>query len=55
MRGGPDPKVVDAKTFSIKIEDEASTGESTMSAWSKDELRTMAATDARGFDPLITR
>ena len=45
-RGGFDPEVVDATTFPITIvEDEASTGESTMSAWSTDALRTMAATD----------
>jgi hypothetical protein len=32
-RGGFDPEVVDATTFPITIADEASTGESTMSAW----------------------
>jgi hypothetical protein len=32
-RGGFDPEVVDATMFPIAIEDEASTGESTMSAW----------------------
>jgi hypothetical protein len=37
--------VIDVTTFPITIEDEASTGESTMSAWSTDALRTMAATD----------
>jgi hypothetical protein len=46
MRGGPDPDVGDATTFPITIDDGASTGESTVSAWSKDELRTMAATGA---------
>jgi hypothetical protein len=32
-RSGFDPEVVDATTFPITIADEASTGESTMSAW----------------------
>ena len=35
-RGGFDPDAVDATTFFITIADEASTGESTMSAWSTD-------------------
>jgi hypothetical protein len=43
--------VVDATTFPIKSEDEASTGESTMSAWSTDALRTMAATDDLHISP----
>jgi hypothetical protein len=50
-RGGFDPEVVDATTFPIKSEDEASTGESTMSAWSTDALRTMAATDDLHISP----
>jgi hypothetical protein len=44
-RGGFDPEVVDATTFPITIEDEASTGERTMRAWSSDALPTMAVTD----------
>jgi hypothetical protein len=32
MRGGSDPEVVDAKTLPIKIEDEASTGDSLITA-----------------------
>ena len=51
MRGGPDPDVGDATTFPITIDDEASTGESTVSAWSKDELRTMAETDDVHISP----
>jgi hypothetical protein len=50
-RGGFDPAVVDATTFPITIADEASTGESTMSAWSTDALRTMAATDDLHISP----
>jgi Uncharacterized protein conserved in bacteria (DUF2255) len=50
-RGGPNPDVVDATMFPITIEDEASTGESTMSASSTDELRTMAATDDLHISP----
>jgi hypothetical protein len=50
-RGGPDPEVVDATTFLIAIEDEASTGASTMSAWSTEALRTMAATDDAHISP----
>jgi hypothetical protein len=43
--------VIDATTFPIAIEDEASTGASTMSAWSTDTLRTMAATDDLHISP----
>jgi len=50
-RGGFDPEVIDATTFPIAIEDEASTGASTMSAWSTDALRTMAATDDLHISP----
>jgi hypothetical protein len=50
-RGGFDPEVVDAITFPIKSEDEASTGESTMSSWSTDALRTMATTDDLHISP----
>jgi hypothetical protein len=51
MRGGPDPEVVDSTTFPITIDDEASTGESTMSSWSTDELRKIAATDDLHISP----
>jgi hypothetical protein len=50
-RGGFDPEVVDATTFPIAIADEAATGASTMSAWSTDALRTMAATDDLHISP----
>ena len=52
-RGGFDPEVVDATTFSITIADEASTGESMMSAWSTDALRTIADTDDLHISPAV--
>jgi hypothetical protein len=50
-RGGFDPEVVDATTFPTTSEDEASTGKSTMSAWSTDALRMMAATNDLHISP----